>query len=79
MLRCRLLGHRYRFVADGDELRWHCERCLAPGGSRSYPSAALAERYARGLSRDDRADLGRRAPPFGLAPLRLLRRRKQRS
>ncbi|MEA2256154.1 MAG: hypothetical protein QOG35_2199, partial [Solirubrobacteraceae bacterium] len=26
MLRCRLLGHRYRFRSEGDTMRWRCER-----------------------------------------------------
>jgi hypothetical protein len=74
MLRCRALGHRHRFVADGSVLRWHCSRCGAPLGTRDYPSAAAAERYARALDRGDGADLGRRAPPFALLPLRLASR-----
>jgi hypothetical protein len=75
MLRCRALGHRARFVADGRVVRWHCDRCGAALGARRYPSTDAAERYARALDRDERAELGRRAPPFGLLPLRLARRR----
>ena len=75
MLRCRALGHRPRFVADGRVLCWHCGRCGAALGARGYPSAGAAERYARALDRDERAELGRRAPPFALLPLRLARRR----
>jgi hypothetical protein len=74
MLRCRGLGHRYRFAADGNLVRWHCERCGAALGAREYASAADARRYARGLDRSGGADLGRRALPFALFPLRLVRR-----
>jgi hypothetical protein len=73
MLRCRALGHRHRFVADGSVLRWHCDRCGASLGERRYPSAAAAERYAGALDRADRGS-GRYAPPFALLPLRLARR-----
>jgi hypothetical protein len=44
-----------------------------PGGTKTYESAADAERYARALDREDRAELGRRAPLVGLLPLRLWR------
>jgi hypothetical protein len=74
MLRCRALDHRYRFVADGTVVRWHCSRCGAALGARHYATAAAAERYARTLDRSAREDLGRRAPPFALLPLRLVRR-----
>ncbi|HZQ65537.1 MAG TPA: hypothetical protein VFA66_09970 [Gaiellaceae bacterium] len=72
MLRCRLIGHRYRFSAEGETMRWACERCGA-GGEKRYGTAADAARYARGLDREDRASLGRRAPLVGLLPLRLWR------
>jgi hypothetical protein len=73
MLRCRALGHRYRFENEGPTMRWSCARCGAPGGERTYESAAVAERYARAFDREDRDDLGRRAPFVGLFPLRLAR------
>jgi hypothetical protein len=73
MLRCRLLGHRYRFRTDGATMVWDCERCSAPGGAKRYETAAEAERYARAFDREDRADLGKRAPLVGLLPLRLWR------
>jgi prophage protein DUF1660 len=73
MGRCRLFGHRYRFAADGATMRWHCERCDADGGSKTYASAAEAEGFARAFDREDRAELGRRAPLVGLLPLRLWR------
>jgi hypothetical protein len=72
MLRCRLLGHRFRFSADRSTMRWDCERGCGAGGEKRYATPAEAERYARGLDREDRVDLGRRAP-VGLLPLRLLR------
>jgi hypothetical protein len=74
MLRCTVLGHHHRFVADGATLRWHCERCGAPVGGRQYDSAAQAERYARALEGEAETRLARRAPAFGLLPLRLLQR-----
>jgi hypothetical protein len=79
--RCRALGHRHRFRADGSTMRWSCARCGALGGEKMYPTAAEAERYARAFDREDREDLGRRAPLVGLFPLRLaraLRRRRER-
>ncbi len=61
-------------------MRWECVRC-GTGGSKRYASAADAARYARVFDREDREDLGRRAPLVGLLPLRLLsalRRRRGR-
>ncbi|HEU5363398.1 MAG TPA: hypothetical protein VFU56_08635 [Gaiellaceae bacterium] len=77
-LACRVFGHRYRFAAEGATMRWACERCGAPGGEKAYGSAAEAQRFARAFDREDREDLGRRAPlvaGLGLRVLRLLRRR----
>jgi hypothetical protein len=83
MLRCRILGHRYRFTTDGPSMRWACRRCGTLGGEKVYDSAAEAERYARAFDREDREDLGRRAPLIGLLPLRIARafreRRRRRS
>jgi hypothetical protein len=73
MLRCQLLGHRLRFTADGTNMRWECQRGCGAGGSKQYASAEEAARYARGLNREDRQDLGRRAPLVGLLPLRVAR------
>jgi hypothetical protein len=70
---CSLLGHRYRFRADGPTMTWTCDRCGAPGGSKTYATAEEAARYAAAFDREDRADLGRRAPLVGLLPLRLWR------
>ncbi|HEX2409786.1 MAG TPA: hypothetical protein VHJ39_01360 [Solirubrobacteraceae bacterium] len=72
MVRCRLLGHRFRFSSDGPTMRWTCERDCGAGGEKRYPSAADAARYARAFDREDRKDLGRRAP-LGLLPLRPIR------
>lgn len=58
---------------------WECERCGKRGGSKTYASAAEAQRYARALDREDRADLGRRAPLVGLLPLRIWRLWRDRS
>jgi hypothetical protein len=71
--RCRVLGHRYRFRANGATMSWRCERCGDTGGSKTYASAADAQRFAQALDREDRAELGRRAPLVGLLPLRLWR------
>jgi hypothetical protein len=72
MLRCRALGHRYRFSSEGQTMRWACQRCGAVGGEKRYPTAEQAARFARALDREDRDELGRRAP-LGLLPLRLVR------
>ena len=57
---------------------WECQRGCGAGGSKRYASAEDASCYARGFDREDRADLGRRAPLLGLFPLRLLRAFRQR-
>jgi hypothetical protein len=73
MLACRLLGHRFRFRANGSTLRWECLRGCGAGGSKQYARPEDAERYARGLERETGA--ADRAPPLVAAlPLRLLRR-----
>jgi hypothetical protein len=73
MVACRLLGHRYRFEAQGPVMRWRCQRGCGAGGSRTYASAEDAARYARAFDREDSADLGRR-PTLSLLPLWLARR-----
>jgi hypothetical protein len=80
-LSCRALGHRYRFTSEGSTMRWACQRGCGATGSKTYASAADADRYARAFDREDGRDLGRRAP-VGLLPMRLvraLRRRRGRS
>ena len=74
MSSCRLLGHRYRFSADGATMRWECDRGCGEGGSKVYPSAADAQRYARAFDRRDADDIGRRSL-LSLLPLKLSRRR----
>jgi hypothetical protein len=73
VLRCQILGHRPRFTAAGATMRWDCERGCGQGGSREYATAAEAAMYARGLNREDRDDVGRRAPLVALLPMRLFR------
>jgi hypothetical protein len=73
MLACRILGHRWRFRAEEATMHWTCERGCGAAGSKRYPSAADAARYAHGLDRSDTADLGRR-PLLSLLPLALSRR-----
>jgi hypothetical protein len=71
--RCALLGHRYRFHAEGPTMIWRCERDCGAGGRKAYAGPEDAARYAAAFDRDDRRDLGRRAPLLGLLPLRLWR------
>jgi hypothetical protein len=54
-------------------MSWRCQRGCGAGGVKRYATAEEAERYARGFDREDREDLGRRAPLIGLLPLRILR------
>jgi hypothetical protein len=79
MLACRIFGHRWRFGADGPVMRWECGRGCGAAGSKRYPSAAQAARYAAEFDREDADDLGRR-PLLSLLPLALSRRgRRDRS
>jgi hypothetical protein len=73
MGRCDLLGHRYRFTAREAVMSWRCERCSHHGGEKAYPTPAEALRFARAFDREDREDIGRRAPLVGLLPLRIAR------
>jgi hypothetical protein len=72
VLRCRLLGHRYRFTSDEETMRWRCARGCGAGGAKRYDTPQEARRYAAAFDREDRDAVGRRAP-IGLTPLRLLR------
>ncbi len=54
-------------------MRWRCQRGCGAAGSKDYPTAAEASRYAAGLDREDREDLGRNAPLIAGLPLRLVR------
>jgi len=59
-------------------MTWACERCGEGGGSKTYPTADEAALYARAFDREDREDLGRRAPLIaGIGP-RLVRIARQR-
>ena len=73
MVRCRMLGHRFRFSSEGDTMRWSCQRECGAGGAKRYPTPEDAARYAGAFDREDREDGGRRAPMFGLLPLRIAR------
>jgi hypothetical protein len=75
---CRVLGHRWRFSADGATMRWACERACSAGGEKVYDSPERAARYARAFDREDRSDIGRR-PLLSLLPLRLARGRRRSS
>ncbi|HEX3453586.1 MAG TPA: hypothetical protein VHS03_03090 [Gaiellaceae bacterium] len=80
MLGCKVLGHRYRFHAEGRTMRWTCERGCGSGGSKEYATSAEAAQYAAAFDREDRSELGRRAPFLGMFPLRMwwaLRRRQE--
>jgi hypothetical protein len=50
---------------------WECERDCDAGGRKTYDSPAEARRYAAAFDREDRDELGRRAPVLGMFPLRL--------
>ena len=54
-------------------MSWSCERGCGSTGRKQYGSAADAIRYAQAFDREDREDLGRRAPLVGLLPLRIAR------
>ncbi len=58
---------------------WECARGCGAGDRKTYPSPAQAAHYAAALDREDRDDLGRRAPLIGLLPLRVWRRLKTRA
>ncbi len=74
MLTCRVIGHRINFRTDGRIMRWECSRGCGELGSKVYPTAEEARRYAAAFDRRDSSDLGKRAPLIGLLPLRLWRK-----
>ncbi len=76
MLSCRVLGHRFRFSADGPTMHWRCARGCGEEHSKRYATPEEAARYARAFDREDRSDLGRR-PLLSLLPLKLARRGKR--
>lgn len=73
VLVCRVMGHRFRFRSERAVLRWECERGCGEGGSKTYDTTEEATRYAAAFDREDREDLGKRAPLVGLLPLRIAR------
>jgi hypothetical protein len=72
-VRCRIFGHRYRFTSVGATMRWDCARACGAGGEKRYASEDDARRYAAAFDREDREDLGRRAPLVAGLPLRIAR------
>lgn len=73
--KCRILGHRIAFEADGSTMRWHCERgCGEGGGAKTYATPEQARRYAAAFDKRDSDHVVERAPVITLLPLRLLRR-----
>jgi hypothetical protein len=56
-------------------MSWWCERDCGFGGKKRYGSAEDASRYALALDREDRNDLGLRAP-LSMILLRFARRRR---
>jgi hypothetical protein len=77
LVACRVFGHRWRFAAEGETMRWTCARGCGAGGEKRYDSPERASRYARAFDREDRSDVGRR-PLLSLLPLGLARRRRDR-
>lgn len=73
MIACRVLGHRLRFWAERDLMRWDCDRECGLEGEKRYPTAADAQRYARSFDRRDSDDLGKR-PTLSLLPFWLGRK-----
>jgi Prophage protein (DUF1660) len=78
-VRCALFGHRYRFRVEDATMTWACERCGHEGGEKTYATPEDARRYANAFDREDRHELGRRAPLVALLPLRLWRAARRRS
>ena len=72
--RCRLLGHLVGFHATQEQMTWECDRGCGTLGTKLYPTAAEASRYAASFNRRDSDQLGRRAPLLGMWPLRLWHR-----
>jgi hypothetical protein len=76
VLACRVLGHRWRFFAEGATMRWACTRGCGAAGEKTYDSPERAANFARAFDREDRDDIGRR-PLLSLLPLGLARRRRR--
>jgi len=73
MVRCTVFGHRLRFRAKGETMRWACERGCGFEGAKRYPSAEDARRYAAAFDRDPLEATSRR-PMLSVLPLWLGRR-----
>ena len=73
MVSCRILGHQLRFWAEGETMRWECERECGAAGEKRYVSTRDAQRYADAFNHRDADDIGRR-PTLSLLPLWLSRR-----
>ncbi len=58
---------------------WLCQRGCGAGGRKRYQTAAQARHFAAAFDREDNQELGRRAPLFGLFPLRVWRYLRHRS
>lgn len=52
-------------------MSWSCARGCGAGGRKRYGSSEEAARYAAALDREDRSEVGRRAPLLGMFPLRI--------
>ena len=61
-LACRILGHRYRFRAEGAVMTWKCERACGAAGTKAYASPAAARRFAAAFDPEDRDNPGRPPP-----------------
>lgn len=57
---CRILGHRWQFVATADTVHWWCGRGCDAEGSRRYGTPEEATRFAYLLNRSAPG------PPLGL-------------
>ena len=75
---CKAFGHRFRFTAEGETMRWECDRGCGAGGSKRYATAQDAQRYAQAFGRRDSEDLGKR-PLLSLLPLWLARKAGRRT
>jgi hypothetical protein len=54
-LTCRLFGCRFRFAAEGTELRWWCARGCPSGGEKVSAREDDARRMAAALDREPRS------------------------
>ena len=50
---CRIFGHKPVFQSDGEIMRWECQRGCRDAGSKTYPSADHAQRYAEAFNEPD--------------------------